>query len=363
VAHQTSLSDALVICAVNMDGRRQPARLLMPHELPAPGADVGERRQRRRPGDLRCAPRPATCAGSVRGSIGGPGGAPHPGGRRAPPLHGTAWVPRGRLPPQAPSGRGHPLRALRPKRPAALGGPACHPRPIDALGAERPRANQGGPVALPGRRPLDQGALAPPAAVDVGGGGALRGSDHNDGDRPWRWPDAEGGAPGCHPGVVFSARGAVRGPVWAKRVSPQTPAGRGRRPVASRTAAGWVAQASRRRLTLQPSAREPQGLGRWPQSGARGAVTCWRGRPSWLGGGAGVLPGPRGEPPGARGAGGLVAVEPPGKLRDPPARRRQEHGVPARGAWWPGTPGRCSQGVCRRGQDQTPAGDSSPAGA
>ena len=228
----------------------------------------------------------------------------HPGVRREHPRHGTAVVPRGMLQPQEPSGRGQPLRALLQKRPAALGWPACPTLPRDALGAERPRANQGGPVARPGRRHLDRGALATPAALDVGGVGALRGRDQNDGDRPWRWPDAAGGDPGCHPGVCFSARGAWRGPVWAKRVAPQAPAGRGRRPVASRTASGWVAHEARRSWTVQPAAREPQGRGRWPKRGASGAVTCWpgvAGRPGW--GGEGVRPGPRGETPGARGAG------------------------------------------------------------
>jgi hypothetical protein len=189
VAHQTSLSDALVICAVKRDGRRQPARLIMPHELPAPGADVGDRRQRRRPGALRCAPLPATCAGIVRGSIGGPVGAHHPGVRRAQPLHGTACVPRGMLPPQEPSGRGQPLRALRQKRPAALGCPACHPLPIEALGAERPRAKQGGPWALPGRRHLARGGVIAlfPTACSTGRGNRRRHVSLASGRHKWGW--------------------------------------------------------------------------------------------------------------------------------------------------------------------------------
>jgi hypothetical protein len=94
----------------------------------------------------------------------------------------------------------------------------------------------------------------------------------------------------------------------------------------------------------------------------RGDVLAWRGRPSRLGGvrESGQAREARRLEPGAQG--GLVAVEPPGKLRATPARRRPEHVVPALGAVWPGTTGRCSQGVCRRGQAKPPPGDSSPAG-
>jgi len=93
-----------------------------------------------------------------------------------------------------------------------------------------------------------------------------------------------------------------------------------------------------------------------------GDVLAFRGRPSWLGG---VL-----EPCQAREAirlepranGVLVAVEPPGNLRDTPALRIQEDVVTALGEVWPGTTGLFSQGVFLRGQDKTNHGDSSPAG-
>ena len=94
-----------------------------------------------------------------------------------------------------------------------------------------------------------------------------------------------------------------------------------------------------------------------------GAVLALRGRPSRLGG---VMESCQAraalclEP---RAHGVLVAVEPPGNRRDPPARRIPEDVVPALGEWWPGTTGLCSQGVCLGGEDKTKHGDSSPAGA
>ena len=95
MAHQTSRYDTLGICVMTMDGRCQPALLRMPHALPAPVDAVGKRVQRRRPVHRRLEPLPDTCAGSGRGRIGGQGGAPHPGVRRAPPLDGPARVQRG----------------------------------------------------------------------------------------------------------------------------------------------------------------------------------------------------------------------------------------------------------------------------
>ena len=54
---------------MTMDGRCQPALLLMPHELPAPVDAVGNRVQRRCPVHRRLEPLPDTGAGSVRGRL------------------------------------------------------------------------------------------------------------------------------------------------------------------------------------------------------------------------------------------------------------------------------------------------------
>ena len=70
-----------------------------------------------------------------------------------------------------------------------------------------------------------------------------------------------------------------------------------------------------------------------------GDVLAWRGRPSRLGGGMASCQARdalRLEP---RVNGVLVAVEPPGNLRDTPALRIQEEVVTALGALWPSTTG------------------------
>ena len=93
-----------------------------------------------------------------------------------------------------------------------------------------------------------------------------------------------------------------------------------------------------------------------------GDVLALRSRPSRLGGvmeSCQARAAIRLEP---RANGVLVAVEPPGHLRDTPALRIQEDVVTALGEVWPGTTGLFSQGVFLRGQDKTNHGDSSPAG-
>src|SRR5262245_37502816 len=156
-----------------MDGRRQPALLIMPHELPDPGDDVVHRVKRRRPVHLHFAPLPETFDAIVLGSIGGQVFEHHPGVLRKKPLDGTAFVHRGISQNQAQEGRGKPLMELMQKRQEALGGPACCTLPIAALGAEMQRAKPGGTVALPWRRYFDLWALATPAALDVGCIGAM----------------------------------------------------------------------------------------------------------------------------------------------------------------------------------------------
>ena len=79
------------------------------------------------------------------------------------------------------------------------------------------RAKQGGTLALRWRRDLDLVALATPAALDVGFIGEMRFVDKKDFYRPLRLTDAEGGNNFCHPGFFFSALGALRGTVLAKR--------------------------------------------------------------------------------------------------------------------------------------------------
>jgi hypothetical protein len=114
--------------------------------------------------------------------------------------------------------------------------------------------------------------------------GNMGGIDNPSGYGPWRVPDAQGRAPVCHPGLLFSALGASRGTVLAQRLETQSPARRCRRPVASLAGAwGWAREA-RRRATVQPSAREPPWLGLWAKSLSRWAATRGpgvAGRPAW----------------------------------------------------------------------------------
>jgi len=151
-----------------MDGRRQPALMIMPHELPDPGNDVVNRGKRRRPIDLRFEPLPEAFEGIVLWRIGGQVFEHHPVVLREKPLDRTAFVNRGIIQNQDQEGRGKPLMELMQKLQEALGCPACRTLPIEALGAEMQRAKQGGTLALPWRRHFDLLALATPAALDVG---------------------------------------------------------------------------------------------------------------------------------------------------------------------------------------------------
>jgi len=76
----------------------------------------------------------------------------------------------------------------------------------------------GGHWGAAGRRPWALLALATPAALDVGCMGARRGLDTKDVYGPLRVTDADGGHHGGPPGWLFSALGALRGTVVAKRV-------------------------------------------------------------------------------------------------------------------------------------------------
>ena len=80
------------------------------------------------------------------------------------------------------------------------------------------RAKEGGTLTLRWRRDFDLLAFATPAALDVGFIGEVRCIDKKDFYRPLRLPDADGGDNFCHPRFFFSAVGALRGMVLAKRL-------------------------------------------------------------------------------------------------------------------------------------------------
>ena len=95
-----------------MDGRRQPALMIMPHELPDPGDDVVNRVKRRRPVDLRFEPLPEPFDGIVLGRIGGQVFEPHPVGLGEEPFDGTALMNRGIIEDQDEQGLRKPLMEL-----------------------------------------------------------------------------------------------------------------------------------------------------------------------------------------------------------------------------------------------------------
>ena len=80
------------------------------------------------------------------------------------------------------------------------------------------RAKKGGTLALPWRRHFNLLALAKPAALDVGFIGKMGFIDKKDFYRLLRLVATDGGDNFCHPGFFFSAVGALRGTVLAKRL-------------------------------------------------------------------------------------------------------------------------------------------------
>ena len=107
---------------------------------------------------------------------------------------------------------------LRQKLQKACGCAAHSPLPIAALGAQMSRAKQGGTLPLRWWRYFDLLALAQPAALDVGFIGTMGCIDKKDFYRPLRLVATDGGDNFCHPGFFFSAVGALRETVLAKRL-------------------------------------------------------------------------------------------------------------------------------------------------
>ena len=80
------------------------------------------------------------------------------------------------------------------------------------------RAKQGGTLTLCWRRDFDVLAFAKPTTLDIGFIRKMGFIDKKDFYRPLRLPDTDGGDNFCHPGFFFSALGALRGTVLAKRL-------------------------------------------------------------------------------------------------------------------------------------------------
>jgi hypothetical protein len=133
------------------------------------------------------------------------------------PFHGTALVNRGIIQDQDQAGVRKALMELMQKLQKARRGAACSSLPIEALGAEMQRAEEGRTLTLRGCRDFDLVALATPAPLDVGFIGKMRFIDTEDLYGPLRLADANGGDNFCHPRFFFAGLGALRGTVLAKR--------------------------------------------------------------------------------------------------------------------------------------------------
>jgi hypothetical protein len=192
--------------------------MIMPHELTYSVDDVVNRIKRCRPLHLGFEPLPEAFDRVILRGIGCQVFEDHPVVLREEPLDGTALVNRGIIQAQDAQGLRKALVQLREKLQAALGGTACRPLPIEALGAPMQGAKQGGTLALRRGRDFALLPLATPAALDIGFISKMRLIDTEDCYGSLCVTDADGGDNVCPPRCFFSALGALRGTVWAKRL-------------------------------------------------------------------------------------------------------------------------------------------------
>jgi hypothetical protein len=142
----------------------------------------------------------------------------HPVVLRKEAVDRTALVNRGIIQDQDQQGFRKSLMELMQKLQKARRCTTCSPLPLEALGAQMQRTKQGGTLPLHWRRDFDLVALAKPATLDVGFIRKMGFIDKEDFYRPLRWAATDGGNNFCHPRFFFSAVGALRGTVLAKRL-------------------------------------------------------------------------------------------------------------------------------------------------
>jgi len=130
----------------------------------------------------------------------------------------TTLVHRGIIQDQEQQGLRKSLMELLQKRQKACRCAAGGPLPREALGAQMPRAKQGGTVPLRWRRDFAVLALAKPATLAVGFMRKMGCIDKEDFYRSLRLAITDGGNNFCQPRFFFSAVGAFRGTVVAKRL-------------------------------------------------------------------------------------------------------------------------------------------------
>jgi hypothetical protein len=192
--------------------------MVMPNKLAHLGNDVIDRVKRRCPIHLGFEPSPETFNGIVLWGIGRQVFEPYPVMLGEKPFDGTAFVNGGIIQDQDEQRVGKALVQLMQKLQKQRGRATRGTLPIEALGTQMQGAKQGGTLALRWGRNFDLLAFATPAALDIGFVGKMGFVDKEHFDGPLCLAHADSGDNFCHPGFFFSALGALRGTVLAKRL-------------------------------------------------------------------------------------------------------------------------------------------------
>ena len=192
--------------------------MVMPNKLAHLGTDVIDRVKRRCPIHLGFEPAPETFNGLVLWGIGRQVFEPAPVMLGEKPFDGTAFVHGGLIQAQDEQRVGKALVQLMQKLQKQRGRATRGTLPIEALGTQRHGAKPGGTLALRWGRHFALVAFATPAALDIGVVGTMGFVDTEHCDGPLGLAHADGRDNVCPPGWFFSARGALRGTVVAKRL-------------------------------------------------------------------------------------------------------------------------------------------------
>ena len=192
--------------------------MIMPNELTDLADDVVNGVKRRRPIHLRFEPPPEAFNRIILRGVRGQMFEDDPVVLRQKPFDGPALVNRGIIQDQDQQDVRKALMELMQKLQKTCGCPTHGSLPIEALRAQMQRAKQGGALPLRGRGDFDALALAKPAALDIRLIGKMGFIDKEDFYGSLRSAAGDSGNNFCHPGFFFSAVGALRGTVVAKRL-------------------------------------------------------------------------------------------------------------------------------------------------
>ena len=192
--------------------------MVMPNELTYPADDVVNGVERRCRIHLGFEPPPEAFNRIILRGIRRQVFEGHPVVLPEKPFDGPALVNRGIIQDQDQEGVRKALMELMQKLQKARRGAACSSLPIKALAPKMQRAEEGRTLTLRGRRDFDLVAFAKPATLDVGLVGKMGLIDEENFYGLLRLTAADGCDNFCHPGFFFSALGALRGTVLAKRL-------------------------------------------------------------------------------------------------------------------------------------------------